>query len=466
MYKSILLFVFLLTVKILSAQERSYSHPTGREKDDSDTNTVQRFFRNGTFHGHIRSFSMATVNEGELKDFYAQAIGAGIGYETPKFKGFQVGISGFFIYRLASNIEHNCNISGSGSRYEIGLFDVMDIENGHDLDRLEDLYLKYNYKNSTITFGKQHINTPFINPQDGRMRPTLVEGVEAEWNEFRNLKLSGGWINRVSPRGTVRWFGIGETIGVYPVGRDVFGSPSQYRQKLHSSGIAYAGAVYKKNNFKLQVWDFMIENILNTAYLQGEWGQENTHEKYTTLLGFQIIRQDAINDGGNSDQNFTYVKKGSHSWVFGARAGLRNESQQLTFNYTRITAHGRFLMPREWGREPLFTFLPRERNEGFGDVHAMNVVYSKKAGNISASAGYGHYYLPDVYDFRLNKYGIPSYTQFNLGVKYEFGKKLKGLDAEFLYVRKDELGNTYENLEYIMNKVNLNHFNLVLNYHF
>jgi hypothetical protein len=187
MYKSILLFVFLLTVKILSAQERSYSHPTGREKDDSDTNTVQRFFRNGTFHGHIRSFSMATVNEGELKDFYAQAIGAGIGYETPKFKDFQVGISGFFIYRLASNFEHNCRISGSGSRYEIGLFDVMDVENGHDLDRLEDLYLKYNYKNSTITFGKQHINTPFINPQDGRMRPTLVEGVEAEWNEFQEF---------------------------------------------------------------------------------------------------------------------------------------------------------------------------------------------------------------------------------------------------------------------------------------
>lgn len=28
-------------------------------------------------------------------------------------------------------------------------------------------------------------------------------------------------------------------------------------------------------------------------------------------------------------------------------------------------------MPREWGREPFFTFLPRERNEGFGDVHAL-----------------------------------------------------------------------------------------------
>ena len=29
-----------------------------------------------------------------------------------------------------------------------------------------------------------------------------------------------------------------------------------------------------------------------------------------------------------------------------------------------------FLMPREWGREPFYTFLPRERNEGLGGVNA------------------------------------------------------------------------------------------------
>ena len=29
------------------------------------------------------------------------------------------------------------------------------------------------------------------------------------------------------------------------------------------------------------------------------------------------------------------------------------------------------LLPREWGRDPFYTFLPRERNEGLGDVHAL-----------------------------------------------------------------------------------------------
>ena len=30
-------------------------------------------------------------------------------------------------------------------------------------------------------------------------------------------------------------------------------------------------------------------------------------------------------------------------------------------------------MPREWGKEPFYTFLPRERNEGLGNIHAFTV---------------------------------------------------------------------------------------------
>ena len=70
------------------------------------------------------------------------------------------------------------------NRYEIGLFDIEDPSNKKDIDRLEELYLKYNFKNATITVGKQLINTPFINLQDGRMRPTVVEGV---WTEINNV---------------------------------------------------------------------------------------------------------------------------------------------------------------------------------------------------------------------------------------------------------------------------------------
>ena len=41
---------------------------------------------------------MATDNKKGLTDYYAQAIGGGLKYETAPFKGFQAGIGGFFIF--------------------------------------------------------------------------------------------------------------------------------------------------------------------------------------------------------------------------------------------------------------------------------------------------------------------------------------------------------------------------------
>jgi hypothetical protein len=125
-------------------------------------------------------------------------------------------------------------------------------------------------------------------------------------------------------------------------------------------------------------------------------------------------------------------------------------------------------MPREWGRDPFFTFMARERNEGYGDVHAMNLVANKlmpKQG-LKIEVAYGHYYLPDIQQVALNKYAMPSYFQGNLDIRYTFSGFLQGLESQFLYVYKGNLGNTYQNNRNVINKVNMSLYNLVLNYTF
>ncbi len=125
-------------------------------------------------------------------------------------------------------------------------------------------------------------------------------------------------------------------------------------------------------------------------------------------------------------------------------------------------------MPREWGREPLFTFMPRERNEGAGDVHAwvyrLSHHFEKLRLKPEISAGY--YRMPDVKNYRLNKYGMPSYWQTNLSVLYEFDGFMKGLDAQVIVLYKGKNGETYEVPNYTFNKVNMMHTNVILNYHF
>lgn len=441
----------------------------GRQNQTDDTSSLLHAFKKGQMHGHFRYYFMATDNAKGLSDHYANALGGGIKYETAPFMGFQFGVSGFFVFNIgSSDLTKPDPVSNQMSRYELSLFDINDPSNKNDIDRLEELYVKYSWKKSHITFGKQLINTPFINLQDGRMRPTEVGGIYGGVNEIKNTKIEAGFLYQVSPRSTVKWYKVGESIGLYTTGVNPDGTKSGYAGNLKSRGISVLGVTHQLSNyFSVKAWDVFVENIFNTAFLQVDYTY-SIKSGSKIVAGLQYIRQDAVKNGGNEDQSKTYFTKGGRSQTFGARIGWENDRLQTSVNYTRITPDGRYLMPREWGREPFFTYLPRERNDGLGDVHAYVVKagYSIPKANVKIQAGYGFYNLPEVNDFALNKYGLPSYTQLNIDIRHEFKGFLTGLDAQLLFVHKGRSGNTYGNKKYIINKVNLSSWNLVFNYHF
>jgi len=435
----------------------------------ADTNTLSHFFEKGRFYGHARSYMSATINEANLSDYHAWGVGAGIGYETPVFlKHFQVGLSGFFMFNLkSSNLEKPDETTNTANRYEVGLFDIERPNDHEDLDRLEELFFKTHLgKNSAITIGRQIPATPFINPQDGRMRPTLVEAAVLEIKENKNLSFHAEYIWRISPRSTVRWFEVSESIGIYPSGVNIEGKANNYRGNLDSKGVFIAGASYHKKRWNLQIWNTLIENILNTSMLKAEWkSQANMGKQW--MMGTQVIHQTTVGNGGNENQAIAYSTENGGSNVFSSRLGRLSSKFDWCLNATRITARGRYLMPREWGRETFYTFMPRERNEGFGDVKALTInTYYKPEKHIKLEMSAGYFHLPDIKNYALNKYGMPTYSQINLGLTYQFDRYLKGLNVLLLAVRKDELGETYNNDRYIINKVNLTHLNLIVNYHY
>lgn len=448
-----------------SAQINPYQHHTERKRDRSDS-TLQNFFRNGELYGHARYYFMATDNARDYQDFFSNAFGMGIAYESAKYKGFQIGLSGFFIQNLwSTDLTILDKKTGVGSRYEIGQFDLLNPKNKHDMDRLEDLYVKYSRKNLMLKFGKQHIRSPFINPQDGRMRPTLVQGLLFEYTTKKNLKIEGGWIYKISPRGTVDWFSVGQSIGIFPAGRDVEGNASQYPGHVHSPGVYYAGFTKVHKGVKLQAWNQTILNINNTSLFQLN-SKPKLNQKYNLVLGGQFIAQYTIGHGGNTNPAFAYAQKGSKAKTFGFRAGIeRNKTLTWLVNYNRITAEGRYLMPREWGRDPFFTFMPRERNEGNADVHALNSTVTKDFGKgIKAELGYGIFEMPN--HPKDNKYNFPSYGQVNADIRYHFKGFFEGLEVQMLYVYKHQTkGNELPGRQ-VINKVNLSLYNIIFNYHF
>jgi len=469
--------IFILIISLVISLSGFTQHQEINEKpglwkekeNEADSTSILSAFRKGTFSGHFRYYFMATDNKEGLTDYYANAVGGGIKFETGKFKNFQVGVSGFFVYNIgSSDLSIPDSKTKQMNRYETGLFDIEDPSNKKDIDRLEELYIKYHFKSNHITLGKQLINTPFINLQDGRMRPTEVEGIWTEINSIKKIKLQLGYLYGISPRSTVKWFKVAESIGVYPVGVNDEGIKSAYAGNLESKGIFLAGITTQLNeNLKLQFWNQYTENIFNSAMLQVDYEYPLTQNS-KLFAAAQFVRQDAVDDGGNEDPSKTYFEKGARAITFGTRLGWKNDKWETSLNYNRITADGRYLMPREWGRDPFFTFLPRERNEGLGDAHAVVGKFNYKIPKtrVTTSIAFGHYELPDVTDFKLNKYGIPSYNQLNIDARYKFGGILKGLETQLLFVYKGKTGNSYGNDKYVINKVDMSLWNIVFNYQF
>jgi hypothetical protein len=439
----------------------------GKQKQSDDTTSLLGAFKGGTVHGHFRYMFMSTHNQGDLQDFWANAAGGGIRFHTARFRGFSFGVSGFYIFNIGShNLQNPDPVTGQLSRYEVALFDITNPHNTEDMDRLEELLINYKFSNTEITFGKQLLNTPFINLQDGRMRPTGVEGIYFDSREWKNTHIEGGFIYAFSPRSTIRWYNTGESIGAHPMGFAPDGQAQQYRDNVTSSGVGILGIHHKPTSWlHFHIWDFYIDNVMNTAMLQADI---NSGNQVGFIGGAQLVAQHAVNDGGNKNQALSYVQSDHQSYVYGFRTGYRSNQWESTLNYNRITSHGRYQFPREWGREPFFAFIPRERMEGMGDVHALStrIMYKLPERLIWSSFSLGYVNQPSPFEHRLNKYGIPSYVHANLDLHIDHRGWAEGLETYILLMTKIKATSEDVPDHFIMNRVNLFHTSLVLNYHF
>jgi hypothetical protein len=419
----------------------------------------------GSFDGRSRLFFSHTDNTGDFTDYFASAIGVGGGYTSPVFRNFHFRTSAFLTQGLlTSDLNSPDPISGAFNRYEIGLFDVLNPEK-RSIFRWEELYLQYTKEKSYLRVGRQLIATPFINPQDGRMSPTFVQGIYGRWEMNSQWALEGGWLNGISPRSTSRWFGVGESMGAYPQGLSADGHRANYLSHVDSKGIGLISLQYEPvASVKLKAWNTFVENVQNMFLAQADADPE-VGDGWHALAGLQYTRLDALAFGGNEDPALTYIQPDCFNNIISARIGVRKGRGDFSINYTHISSTARFQFPREWGRDPFYTFMPRERNEGYGGVEALVLrsQWQVIPGKWTAELSHGWFDMPAANDARVNKYGIPSYHQTNLDLRFKASDKLS---IQYLVVYKGRNGDDFGNPRYVINKVDMLLQNLVLNMSF
>ncbi|MCH7410814.1 OprD family outer membrane porin [Belliella sp. DSM 111904] len=423
--------------------------------------------KRGEFDFHFRSYFMSTLNKGPLIDYATLAAGTGIGYTSPEWGGFQFRFNGFFTYQVfEQNVRIADPITNAGNRYEILLYDMNDIENTNRLDRLEELYIAYRRERLKFVLGRQKVNSPLVNDQDNRMRPNIFQGLSATYSGLK-IKTTMMWVNQVNIRGTVDWYKIDDSFGVYSFGRNPFGEPSNYSDNIKSKGLGIIGVQFHDEGLTGQLWNYTADNVFNMSFGQVEYISSLT--KSTRLhLGLQGFHQLPIRDGGNPDTQLTYMLPSERSSGVGAKVGVFKGKHNFSFNYLAIDDKGRFLFPREWGRERFFASLPRERFEGAGDMQAYTFKYDTITGidGLIVELGAGLVNHSGMNAYTTNKYGIPSYYHFVGQLEYRFKDYYEGLNLQLLAVNKAPKNGDNLTDEMRINRVGMWNLNFIIDYRF
>jgi hypothetical protein len=423
--------------------------------------------KHGKFSGQVRSYYMNTFNKGSLKDFNALAIGAKLKYEYALNDNFNFGIGAYNSTNLGiQDLTIPDHETGKLSRYEEGLFDRLNLGN-KSIFILGELYVDYNIDQHAFSLGRMKIKSPLVNPQDGRMIPSLYQGFLYQYGSEKKDHFKVGIFNAVAPRSTGEFYSIGESIGTYGTGRDWEGNPAAYADNTESDFLFISNADFKlTDQVSIEAWNYFIDNVSNSLYIKPKIDITSQ-----VKLEMEWLHQNKIGEGGNAVDSLRYFRSNT-SDVLGLKVKYQwPKDASISLAYDRILPHGQFIFPREWGREFLFSFQKRERSEGSADNHALVMYYDNKF-SLGKSDSYvqsvlslGQQWKASVLDPKLNKYAVPDYTHVNLDLFFSF-EKLKSLKPELLLVGKFANGDFPDNPNFYLNKTDLFHVDLILNYNF
>ena len=415
----------------------------------------------------LRSYFMATSYFEDYKGDHAWGQMARVAVQTKLPHHFQIKAEYLGFFRaLSSELTALDPRVSNLNRYEVGLFDVNNLDK-RLFGKIGNLHLDYLQTNFQARLGRMEINTPFINAQDGRLSPTYVEGLRWNLQVNPNIAIDHHLIWGVSPRSTGNWFNLGESIGMYPVARDEFGQPSAY---YGNTNVNFAHILNMKLNLKaastLLLNHTLVQNIYSAYLAQWDKTWELPKSALKGITGLQATVQHGIGDGGNEETGLRYKNPDDFHGILSGRIGLKSKRSLWHLNYTKIQGNGRYLSPREWGKDPFYTFIPRERNEGLEHVDAVTTYFQQDfpEKSLQLYTYMGLFFLPDPADAKKNKYALPGYAQTNLGVRYVPKKWIEGLNLHLILMSKTALNQQNLKPAWVYNKVNLFHTNLILNY--
>lgn len=458
------------SVDVLAQHGDAHGH---EQSADSDTichpHCLKEYFLKGVFHGHIRQYSMATLHPGIHKDYHTTAVGGAIHYESLTWHGIHFGLGGIFTYRAHDNgINDIDSLANRAANWEVQLYDIRRPEEAKDLDRLEELYIAWEHHGNLLKLGKQAIeHGPLMGLYDGRMKPFVYRAAWGTFKPWQHHTLHLAWVDKASPRGFTEWFSLNEAIGLTNNGYLPDGSHAHYHDHTGIRGVGLLGYEQQAaQHIQAAYWNYLLDRMMDIHWLQVEYNDS------TWFAGAQLAATQALPHQKELEYHERYTQPNEQAQVASAQVGrMLGKSLQLNAAYLQSWGNGRFLFPRELGRETFYVSQSRARLDGLGNAQVVQASLEYHPHNaalhgLDAGLRASRWLLPDPHNYALNKYGTPSFYQLTAEVDYHFQKHLKGLEFRLLYVGRYSSEADRTHLDHNLYKTNFHHFNFVTNLRF
>lgn len=408
---------------------------------------------------------MSTHNRGDLADFNTQVFFGQFkaDYAAKPWLTFSGQLNGIYL-PWTSGLEERDVLTGRGPIYEANLFNRRTMTGQIEL-ALPIFNAQFNHSGHILTIGRFTKDVQAFR-QERWPFPNALEGIWYENYTAEKTSWQLALIHRVMPRFSGDFEKVGDAIGVAGIGVNPDGTPSGYRNEVNSNVIIAANYNRQLSNYMtIDIWNYWIDNVMNTMLLEPKvhWPDQSL------TLSAKIMYQFKVGEGGNALENLRYVQD-DRAIYFGVRAEKQLGKSSLQLNLTRITNDGRFLMPRELGFEPFYTFQRRTRIEGVANAWALMLkwkqAWADQQFKYQFNSSIGKNELPDITDFANNKYRVPSHLHWDAELKVQPLKKLTGLTAEVLVAYRFLAANVDNEMQVLINQADFFHTDMRLTYTF
>jgi len=309
----------------------------GAQHRDSKYHVIQD--SHDTEHGKVQAYS---------------ALGGYLGYETAPLHNFSIGATFY-----TSN-----PFLGSNSDERKGLGGLYEADGGQDSYHvLGEAFVKYQNDEHLFKVGRQEMaDYRFVSLSNIRMTPFTHEGAIYENSSIDGLKVNAAYITRQKDRNSEDFedmvrsarVNTSKIRGSYDPTH--FGSDGKYIGD--DKDMPMIGAIYAQDNWKVEAWDYHVNDFVNTVYLYGQYDLKPSDD-WKVSLAAQYVNQQDVGDSVAGDVD---------TWFYGVKAQASSSNGMVFFiaynevSYNENSYDGGTLFVR-WGTPQMFNSFQVQDSE-------------------------------------------------------------------------------------------------------